>query len=324
MKKWNQLLRQPVASLDQERDRRAIEHHYDLSNEFYALFLDPLLVYSCAYYRWPDASLERAQEDKLELVCRKLELGPGQRLLDVGCGWGSLAVWAATRHGADVVGLTLSAEQAAYGTAWAEREGIADRCRILHVHWRELEVPGTFDRIAAVGILEHVGVPRLPAFFGKLHGLLKPGGRFLNHGISRRRHWKHTPQWDFLIGHVFPNGDLIHVSHVAGVLEDVGFELLDLENLRTHYARTCRQWVERLREREERAIELVGRERYRTWLLYLAGSAVAFEDGWIGLHQIVAARPDPAERAAPRTREGFYRDFDSAVDALPGARRSVA
>jgi cyclopropane-fatty-acyl-phospholipid synthase len=289
-----------------ELDRVAIEHHYDLSNEFYQLFLDPLMVYTCAYYRTPDGDLETAQRDKLDLVCRKLRLAPGETLLDIGCGWGSLAVWAAKHYGARVLAVTLSREQAAYGHAWAMREGLSDRCRIEHRDYRDVASLGPFDKISAIGIIEHVGIANYPAYFAEVYSLLRPGGLFLNHGITRNHAWRRTAQWDFLIENVFPNGELDYVSHIGEVMEEQSLEIVDVENLRAHYMRTCRQWAERLRASEATAIELVGERKYRTWLLYLTSASVGFEQASIGLYQILALRRDPAAMPIPMTREPIY------------------
>ena len=289
-----------------EIDREAIEHHYDLSNDFYSLFLDERMVYTCAYFRGPDVDLDTAQADKLELVCRKLRLRPGDTLLDVGCGWGSLALWAAKHHGARVLGVTLSAEQARFAQETIAREGLAERCSVECRDWRDTAGRGPFDRIAALGIVEHVGIANYPAFFRQLHDLLRAGGLLLNHGITRDHAWRHTPQWDFILAHVFPNGELDTLSHTCLEIEAAGLEILDVEGLRAHYARTCRLWVERLRANEGRAIELVGRRRYRTWLLYLTSASVGFEERSIGLHQVLARRPDPASDLDLVTRDEVY------------------
>ncbi len=287
-------------------DKAAIEHHYDLSNEFYELFLDPWMLYTCAYYRTPDGDLEQAQLDKMDLVCRKLRLRRGERLLDIGCGWGSLALWAAKHYGVEAFGVTLSAEQARYARAWIEREGLADVCRVEHRDYRDVDREDPFDKIAAIGIIEHVGVANYPAYFAEVRDLLKPGGLFLNHGITRHRHWRWTPQWQFLIENVFPNGELMHVSYINERMEEQDLEIIDVESLRGHYARTCRHWAERLRSNEKHAIELVGERAYRTWLLYLTSSSVNFEEGSINLYQTLASRPDPATRTVPTTREELY------------------
>jgi cyclopropane-fatty-acyl-phospholipid synthase len=287
-------------------DKEAIEHHYDLSNEFYALFLDPLMIYTCAYYRTPDGDLETAQRDKLDLVCRKLRLKPGDRLLDVGCGWGALAIWAAQNYGARVLAVTLSREQASYGRARAAREGVADVCRIEHRDYRDVAHEGPFDKISAIGIIEHVGIDNYPAYFSEVHSLLKPGGLFLNHGITRNRHWRRTPQWEFLLEHVFPNGELDPISHINDVMEQENFEIVDVENLRAHYMRTCFHWAERLRAHRDEAIDLVGERKYRIWLLYLTSASVGFEQCSIGLHQTLALKRDPEATVVPRTREEIY------------------
>lgn len=289
-------------------DQKAIQHHYDLSNDFYALFLDPLMVYTCAYYRSPDASLAQAQRDKLDLVCRKLRLQPGERFLDIGCGWGSLAVWAAKHYGVRALGVTLAQEQVRYAQDWIAREGLQDVCRVEHRDYRDLVSEEPYDKVSAIGIIEHVGIANYRAYFDEVYGLLKPGGLFVNHGITRHQYWKRTPQWDFLLEHVFPNGELDTVSHISTVMEEARFEVVDVESLRDHYALTCRHWVQRLRANRDRAIALVGEKKYRTWLLYLTSSSIGFEQASIGLHQIVGARRDPSVRGVPTTREAIYAD----------------
>ncbi len=290
-----------------EADAKAIAHHYDVSNEFYALFLDPLMVYTCAYYRDPDGKLEQAQRDKLDLVCRKLELQPGETLLDVGCGWGSLSIWAAQHYGVRAHGVTLSQAQAVYAAERIRKEGLEDRCRVEHLDYRDLPASARYQKIAAVGVIEHVGIPNYPAFFGGVRARLEDGGLYLNHGIVHEFHWTRTSQTEFLYRHVFPNGDLAGLSQTLTEIERAGFEIVDVEGLRLHYARTCRQWVERLRERADEARAVAGERTYRTWLLYLTCSVVAFEDGSIGLYQVLSRKHgDPAVGRAPRTREHLY------------------
>jgi len=296
-----------VKRRSREADAKAIAHHYDVSNEFYALFLDPLMVYTCAYYRDPDGKLEQAQRDKLDLVCRKLELQPGETLLDVGCGWGSLSIWAAQHYGVRAHGVTLSQAQAAYAAERIRKEGLEDRCRVEHLDYRDLPASARYQKIAAVGVIEHVGIPNYPAFFGGVRARLEDGGLYLNHGIVHEFHWKRTSQTEFLYRHVFPNGDLAGLSQTLTEIERAGFEIVDVEGLRLHYARTCRQWVERLRERADEARAVAGERTYRTWLLYLTCSVVAFEDGSIGLYQVLSRKHgDPAVGRAPRTREHLY------------------
>ncbi len=296
-----------MSARGKQHDARAIAHHYDVSNEFYALFLDPLMVYTCAYYRNPDGKLEQAQQDKLDLVCRKLRLQPGESLLDIGCGWGSLSVWAAQHYGVRAHGVTLSRAQAEWAGERIRREGLDGRCLVEYRDWRDLPADARYDKIAAVGIIEHVGIPNYPAFFGRVRSLLNDGGLYLNHGIHHEFHWKRTSQTDFLLHHVFPNGDLSGFTETVTEMERASWEVLDVENLRLHYARTCRHWVERLRARADEARAIVGERTYRTWLLYLTCSAVAFEAGSIGLYQVLARKQwDRAGGSAPTTREVLY------------------
>jgi cyclopropane-fatty-acyl-phospholipid synthase len=289
------------------RDREAIAFHYDVSNDFYALFLDRRMVYTCAYYRRPDGDLDQAQEDKLDLVCRKLRLQPGERLLDIGCGWGSLVLWAAERYGVEAHGVTLSARQVEWAQAAIRRAGLEGRARVELLDYRDLPCGAVYDKIAAVGVIEHVGIARYPAYFARVHELLAPGGLFLNHGITHEKHWRRSSQTDFLERYVFPNGELDNVSHILDVLERARFEILDVEGLRAHYARTTRQWVERLQANAPRARALVGERIYRTWIAYLAASSVGFTDGSLGLYQVVAAPAAGARgEAVPTTRESLY------------------
>ena len=288
-------------------DARAIAHHYDVSNEFYALFLDPLMVYTCAYYRDPDGKLEQAQQDKLDLVCRKLDLRARETLLDIGCGWGSLVIWAAQHYGIRAHGVTLSREQADFATERIRRERLQDRCRVEYLDYRDLSADVTYDKIAAIGLIEHVGIPNYPAFLGGVRARLKDGGLYLNHGIVHDFHWKRTSQIKFLYRYVFPNGDLAGLSETLTEMERAGWEIMDVEGLRLHYARTCRQWVERLEARADEARALVGERTYRTWRLYLTCSAVGFEGGSIGLYQVLMRKHrDPLVGHAPRTRERLY------------------
>jgi cyclopropane-fatty-acyl-phospholipid synthase len=297
-----------VSTHAKDRDARAIAHHYDVSNEFYALFLDPLMVYTCAYYREPDGTLAQAQADKLELVCRKLRLAPGESLLDIGCGWGSLAIWAAQHHGVRAHGVTLSKLQADYAAARISALGLDDRCRVEHLDLRDLPASARYDKIAAVGVIEHVGIPNYPAFFGRVHAMLNPGGLYLNHGITHGFHWKPTSQTEFLTRHVFPNGDLASLTETLVEMERSRFEILDVECLRLHYARTCRHWVERLQAHADEARAIVGERTYRTWLLYLTCSVVAFETSSIGLYQVLLQKHGDRTRGdAPGTREAIYR-----------------
>ncbi|AGS70027.1 SAM-dependent methyltransferase [Streptomyces collinus] len=285
-------------------DSRAISHHYDVGNDFYELVLGPSMVYSCAY--WEDGgSLESAQRDKLELVSRKLGLTPGQRLLDVGCGWGSMAIHAAREHGVSVVGITLSQEQAAFARKRVADEGLTDRVEIRVQDYRDV-VDGPYDAISSIGMAEHVGAERYLEYARDLYGLLRPGGRLLNHQIARR------PQRDesayevdpFIDAYVFPDGELAPIGTTVTQLERAGFEVRDVESLREHYARTLRRWVTNLEDDWGRAVRLTSPGRARVWRLYMAASALAFERNRIGVNQVLAIRtPDPGTSGLPlRTR----------------------
>ncbi|MFD8915102.1 class I SAM-dependent methyltransferase [Streptomyces sp. NPDC059575] len=284
-------------------DKRAISHHYDVGNDFYEIVLGPSMVYSCAYWEAPEAggTLESAQRDKLELVCRKLGLKPGQRLLDVGCGWGSMAVHAAREHGVSVVGVTLSQEQAAYARKRVADEGLTDRVEIRVQDYRDVR-DGPYDAISSIGMAEHVGADRYLDYASDLHGLLKPGGRLLNHQIARRpQRDESTYEVDpFIDAYVFPDGELAPLGTTVTQLERAGFEVRDVEVLREHYALTLRTWVTRLEADWERAVRLAGGGRARVWLLYMAASALAFERNRIGVNQVLAVRtPAPGTSGLP-------------------------
>ncbi|QNS05801.1 SAM-dependent methyltransferase [Streptomyces xanthii] len=282
-------------------DKKAISHHYDVGNDFYSLVLGPSMVYSCAYWESPDATLEDAQRDKLELVSRKLGLKPGMRLLDVGCGWGSMAIHAAREHGVTVVGVTLSQEQAAFARKRVADEGLTDRVEIRVQDYRDVR-DGPYDAISSVGMAEHVGAERYLEYAQDLYALLKPGGRLLNHQIARR------PQLDesaysvdeFIDAYVFPDGELAPVGSTTGILERAGFEVRDIEAIREHYALTLRQWVRNLEARWPEAQRLVSPGRARIWRLYMAACALSFERNRIGVNQILAVRtPDAGASGMP-------------------------
>ncbi|MFE9171451.1 class I SAM-dependent methyltransferase [Streptomyces kebangsaanensis] len=275
-------------------DRRAISHHYDVGNDFYELVLGPSMVYSCAYWPapGPGATLEQAQHDKLELICRKLDLKPGRRLLDVGCGWGSMAIHAAREHGVSAVGVTLSREQAAYARKRVADEGLTDRVEIRVQDYRDVD-DGPYDAVSSIGMAEHVGAAPYLEYARALYALLGPGGRLLNHQIARR------PQRDestyrvdeFIDAYVFPDGELAPLGTTVTQLERAGFEVRDVESLREHYALTLRHWVANLEAHRDRAARLAGPGRARVWQLYMAASAVAFERNRIGVNQVLAVRP---------------------------------
>jgi cyclopropane-fatty-acyl-phospholipid synthase len=284
------------------RDRAAVRHHYDVSNEFYELVLGPSMVYSCAYFSDTGDSLEEAQTRKLDRICQKLRLAPGDRLLDIGCGWGSLVLHAAEHYGARAVGVTLSEPQARLARERARASGVEDRVDIRVTDYREL-ADGPFDKIASVGMYEHVGRSELERYLRTVAALLRPGGLFLNHGIARLN--SEPPRSaSFITSYVFPDGDLHPVAELLSSLQPAGLELRDTESLREHYPLTLRRWAANLHAHEDSAIEMVGAERVRVWQLYMLASAVAFEAGEITVHQVLTARYDgphglPLDRSAP-------------------------
>lgn len=291
-------------------DRRNVSRHYDVSNDFFALWLDPRRVYSCAYFRHPDDSLERAQEHKLDLICRKLMLKPGERFLDIGCGWGALLFWAAERYGVRGTGITLSKDQHAYVRHEIEKRKLGALVEVHLQDYRELQAEQSFDKIASVGMFEHVGRHNLLTYFSTIFKLLKPGGLVMNHGITAAgtdTKGLRSGISEFVEQYVFPGGELVHVSRVIEALGEAGLECLDVESLRPHYAKTLWRWVERLEANAERARELVGEEKYRIWRIYMGGSAHAFNRGWMSLHQVLAGKMlDDGSLPYPFTRDHLY------------------
>jgi cyclopropane-fatty-acyl-phospholipid synthase len=269
---------------------REVAAHYDLSNGFYALFLDRHMLYTCAWYPHPGATLDEAQEAKLDLVCRKLALAPGDRLLDVGCGWGGLLAWAAGRYGVRGDGVTLSSAQAAFATERLAGAGLGDRTRVVQRDLYELTADGRYDKVSALGVIEHMGVANYPRYFGHVRGLLRPGGLFLNQGITHRTTSPRTSGMAFLDRYVFPGGDLASLEHTATAMEASGLEVVHVEAIGRHYVPTLREWLARLTARRDEAVALVGERTYRVYAGYLAAAAVAFAAGWIDVHQILARR----------------------------------
>ncbi|MBX5470134.1 MAG: class I SAM-dependent methyltransferase [Thermoleophilaceae bacterium] len=276
------------------RDSQAVRHHYDVPTAFYRLVLGPSMVYSCACFDDPDEPLETAQERKLDLICRKLELREGERFLDVGCGWGSLVIHAAREYGARAVGVTLSPEQAREAERRIEEAGLRDRCEVRVLDYRELS-DGPYDKIASVGMYEHVGASGLDRYFKQLTALLRPGGALLNHGITRNApRPKRTGA--FIHRYVFPDGHLHPIGDVVAAVGRSGLELRHLETLREHYAITLRRWVANLEANRDEAARLAGADRERIWRLYMTGSAQAFEEGELGVYQTLAVAPEAGGR----------------------------
>lgn len=272
------------------RDRHVVRHHYDTGNEFFDTFLGKSMVYSCAYFLDPNEDLDVAQTRKLDLVCRKLELATGQRLLDVGCGWGSMVIHAARHYGVEATGITLSEEQARLARDRAAAAGVSDRVRILVRDYREID--DRFDAISSIGMVEHVGRTRLDEYFRRLRDMLNPGGLVLNHGIIDRNDTSPRERKRGFVGkYVFPDGDLVALSTLVDAAESAGLETRDVEALRINYALTLRKWVAALETNRERALQVSNEFTYRVWRLYMAGSAVAFERGVIGVDQILLADP---------------------------------
>ena len=272
------------------RDAAAISHHYDVGNDFYRLVLGPSLVYSCAVWADEDTGLDAAQEAKLDLVCRKLGLRPGMRLLDVGCGWGSLALHAAQRYGVDVMGITLSTEQAALAAKRVAEAGLTERVEIRVQDYRDV-ADGPYDAISSIGMAEHVGRAQMPGYAAHLAGLLRPGGRLLNHAIAWNAGEVHQDADTFIARYVLPDGELLGLAAMTAALESTDLEVIDVEVLRRHYALTLRAWVGRLEEHWDEAVAATSEGRARVWRLYMAASALAFEAGNMGINQILTQRP---------------------------------
>jgi cyclopropane-fatty-acyl-phospholipid synthase len=288
------------------RDARAISHHYDVGNDFYRIVLGEAMTYSCARFTHDSATLAEAQASKHELICRKLGLADmtQPRLLDVGCGWASMAIHAARHHDARVVGITISAEQAAEAKRRVDEFGLSDRVDIRLQDYRDLD-DEQFDAISSIGMFEHVGMAKTAEYFTTLHGLLRPQGRLLNHAISSVGGSK-MGRRSFMYRYVFPDGELQDVGDTALAMERAGFEVRDVESLREHYALTLREWVANLEADWDRAVQLVGEGRARVWRLYMAASAIGFEDGGVNIHQILGVVPDDRGRSnMPSTRDGW-------------------
>ena len=294
-----------------KRDAEAIRYHYDVSNDFYALWLDARMVYSCAYYRDGSEDIETAQVQKLDHVCRKLRLKPGDRFLDIGCGWGALVMHAAERYGVTALGITLSQNQHALANERIRAAGLAHRCEVRLQDYRDVPGEGVFDKIASIGMIEHVGLKNLPLYFGAIRRLLADGGIALNHGITSVDPESRAVGMgggEFIEKYVFPHGQLPHLSLVIREMGAAGLEVVDCETLRLHYAKTLRQWSDRLEVRLDAARAFAGDRRLRIWRTYLAGCAHAFERGWVSIQQVLVVKSeDPRTNPLPWSREWIYK-----------------
>ncbi|WP_280153026.1 cyclopropane-fatty-acyl-phospholipid synthase family protein [Piscinibacter sp. XHJ-5] len=318
---WSELARhsRSRARHHKRADAEQVQFHYDVSDEFYALWLDPRRVYSCAYFRDAGMTLAQAQEAKLDHICRKLMLREGERFLDIGAGWGGLLLWAAEHYGVTAHGITLSKNQHAHVNRLIEEKGLKGRVAMELRDYRDLPEGEPWDKIASIGMFEHVGRAQLPTYFAKIHRLLKPGGLLMNHGITAggtRNDQLGAGMGDFIERYIFPGGELLHVSHVLKVMSEARLEPLDVENLRPHYARTLWAWSDGLESRLAEARDLTHDRIVRAYRLYLAGSAMCFERGWMSLYQMLAARPSGdvadgpmrgAQSAYPFNRSYIYR-----------------
>lgn len=307
-RKWAKNLSQKLGlGPSKELNRNAISFHYDVSNDFYALWLDEQMVYSCAYYEDASQSLEQAQCNKLDHICRKLRLKAGERMLDIGCGWGALVCWAAEHYGVSAHGITLSRKQYDHAQRTIECRGLEQKVTVELMDYRDLKGEAVYDKVSSVGMFEHVGLKNLPAYFAVANRVLKPGGLFLNHGItSDEGGWKKSISTEFINRYVFPDGQLETISTVQQLMEDAKFEIHDVESLRKHYELTLREWVRRLESCREEALGHVPESVYRIWRLYMAACAIQFDEGNTGVYQILASRRAPFSDPVPLTRRDLH------------------
>ena len=306
----------PVRSHSRHENRDAISFHYDLSNDFYALWLDESLAYSCAYFERPDMTLEQAQRAKLDHICRKLQLQAGEQFLDIGCGWGALILHAARHYGVRAHGITLSERQFSLARARIEAQGLGSLVTVELQDYRDLPGAARFDKVASVGMFEHVGLKNLPQYFDTVYRLLRPQGLFLNHGITTR--WDQRPSpapKSFVSRYVFPDGELQPVSTVLAAAEQAGFEVRDVEGLREHYARTLRHWVANLEREHDRVVRATDEVTYRIWRLYMSGSAHNFDAGRLGVFQTLLFKPCGGPACLPPTRADWYSTEPGAASA---------
>jgi cyclopropane-fatty-acyl-phospholipid synthase len=297
-----------------EENQKNIAYHYDVSNAFYKLFLDDQMVYTCGYCTDWDNDIHQMQADKLEMICRKLRLKAGEKMLDIGFGWGSLALYAAKNYGVHVTGVTLSERQLEYATQKAERLGLSDRVNFILLDYAKVE--GEFDKISSIGMHEAIGIDNYPTYYSTIHRVLKPGGIYLHHAITRpakkdaRTFRKKNKEFKLLTKYIFPGGELDHIGNTVTMLEQYGFEVHDVENWREHYQRTCRLWHDRLLANYQAAVAEVGEVKTRLWLVYLGGCSIAFERNTVKIYQTVTTRAARGPAGLPPTRADLYRQAD--------------
>ena len=301
----------PPARHTKRDDRAAIGYHYDVSNEFYALWLEPRMVYSCAYFKREDDTLEQAQLQKLDHICAKLLLKPGEKFLDIGCGWGALVIRAAEKYGVEATGITLSENQFRLANERIRAAGLQERCRVLLQDYRDVAGEEVYDKIASVGMFEHVGLKNLPTYFGVVRRLLKEKGLFMNHGITSADVGNRAVglgAGEFIGRYVFPRGELPHLHRAIHDMSAADLEVHDVECLRPHYAKTCAHWSASFERALPRAVAAANERTARIWRVYLAGCAYGFEQGWMSIHQVLATRRTrPGRTALPLTRDWIYR-----------------
>jgi cyclopropane-fatty-acyl-phospholipid synthase len=292
------------------RDKEAIQYHYDVSNEFYSLWLDENMVYSCAYFAAPDEDIDTAQARKLDYLCRKLRLQAGESLLDIGCGWGALIIHAARCYGVKALGITLSEKQAEYARQRIQEEGLQDLCHVELMDYREVDEAHPFDKVVSVGMVEHVGPQNMRLYFEKVHRLLRPGGVFLNHGITvRAEHYTgfNRKSDSFVQQYIFPDGDIQPVTFALEAAEQAHFEIRDVENLREHYALTLQRWFERYEANKQTILDMMGQTNYRLWRIYLAGARWLFVSEFHSVHQSLLYKlDDPTKTQLPLQRSDWY------------------
>ncbi len=302
-------------------NRENVHYHYDVSNRFYELFLDPEMVYTCAYFRDWDNDIATAQQDKLEMICRKLRLKPGERMLDIGCGWGALICHAARHYGVHATGVTLAVEQADLAREKIAQLDLRDRVDVVVRDYASME--GQFDKISSIGMFEHVGMANHPTYFSSVNQLLRPGGLYLHHAIARpakrddKTFAKHAREYAALTGYIFPGGELDHLGLSISNLQRHGFEVHDVEGWREHYARTCRLWHDRLLARMPEAEAEIGSVKTRLWLAYLAGCSLAFQRNTVGVFQTLASKRVKGPAELPPTRVDLYDDWPAVGRAPP-------